>query len=127
VAPASSNRLVLLLEDDRRSADAMTLLIRDWGYDCLWGGSLAEVAPELRTRAGEVVAVITDFHLAAGETGTEAAAAAAGLGVLAPVLLLTGSLRGRARRAAAQAGYECLEKPAAPARLRAWLDRASRL
>jgi DNA-binding NtrC family response regulator len=116
---------VLLLDDDRRSVEALALLIRDWGYDCLVGAHLAEVAAEVSARAGEIFAMVSDFHLAAGETGAVAAREAADLGLRGPVLLLTGSLRGAARRAAAAAGYAFMEKPASPARLKNWLDRAA--
>ncbi|HYG25992.1 MAG TPA: response regulator [Caulobacteraceae bacterium] len=119
--------LVLLLEDDWRSAEALALLLDDWGYECVHGPSLDVAFAAVRERSGEVRAVISDYHLQGGATGIEAAQAAAGHGIAAPVLLLTGTLRGGARRAAEAAGYRFMEKPVAPARLKAWLDEAAPL
>jgi DNA-binding NtrC family response regulator len=116
--------LVLLLEDDWRSAEALALLLDDWGYECVHGPSFEAVLPAVRERAGEVRAVISDYHLQDGATGIEAARRTAEHGVAAPVLLLTGTLRGAARQAAGMAGYRFMEKPVAPERLKAWLDEA---
>jgi DNA-binding NtrC family response regulator len=115
--------LVIVLEDDRQSAEALALLLGDWGYECLHGEALDEVLPLVRQRAGEIRAVISDYHLHGGTTGIEAARAIEAAGVAAPILLLTGTLRGAARRAAGAAGYRFMEKPVAPERLKAWLDR----
>lgn len=114
--------LVLLLEDDRRSAEALAMLLDDWGYECIHGPSFEAALPAVRDRAGEVRAVISDYHLQGGETGIEAARMTAEHGIVAPVLLLTGTLRGAARRAAGSAGYRFMEKPVAPGALKAWLD-----
>lgn len=115
------SRLVVVLEDDRRSADALALLLQDWGYECVQGETFQDVLPTIRDRAGDVRAIVSDYHLASGTTGIEAAQAAAEHGVSAPVLLLTGTLRGAARRAAQAQGYRFMEKPVAPERLKSWL------
>lgn len=116
--------LVVLLEDDPRSANALMTLLGDWGFECLHGESVEQALPLLRDRAGEVRAIISDFHLADGTTGVDAARRLAAAGVVAPTLLLTGTLRGSARRAASAAGHRFLEKPAPPETLRRWLDEA---
>ena len=114
--------LVIVLEDDPRSAEALALLLGDWGYECLHGKALDEVLPLVRPRAAEIRAVISDYHLHGGTTGIEAAKAIEANGVTAPVLLLTGTLRGAARQTASAAGYRFMEKPVAPERLKTWLD-----
>lgn len=116
--------LVVVLEDDRTAADALVVLLADWGYDCLLGAAVDEVLPALDGRAGDVRAVLSDYHLQDGSTGIEALARLAGSGVSAPALLLTGTLRGAARRSAAAAGHQFMEKPASPERLKAWLAQA---
>lgn len=118
--------LVLLLEDDPGAAEALAALLADWGYDCVHGDSFAAVAPQVAPRAGEVRAIISDFNLQGG-TGIEAIAGLAALGVEAPTLILTGTLAGQARRQAAAAGHQFMEKPAAPKRLQAWLERTAGL
>jgi DNA-binding NtrC family response regulator len=123
VTSEAKSPLVLILEDDVRSADALAMLLADWGYECLQGETLEAVLPIVRDRAGEFRAVISDYHLASGTTGVDAAKAMKALGVAAPVLLLTGTLRGQARRTAADAGYRFMEKPAPPEHLKAWLQQ----
>lgn len=120
----AKTRLVLLLEDDHRSAEALSMLLDDWGYECVHGPSFETAFPAVRDRIGEVRAIISDYHLQDGSTGVEAAVKLADRGVTAPVLLLTGTLRGAARQAAGMAGYRFMEKPVAPERLKAWLDQA---
>jgi DNA-binding NtrC family response regulator len=115
-------RLVLLLEDDRRSAEALALLLDDWGFECVHGPTFETAFTAVRDRVAEVRAVISDYHLQDGETGVQAVRLAVEQGIAAPVLLLTGTLHGAARQAAGMAGYRFMEKPVAPARLKAWLD-----
>lgn len=116
--------LVVVLEDDRAAAEALTFLLNDWGYDCAVGSAVEEALSALQGRTDEVRAVISDYHLRDGGTGIEAIAVLAEHGVTAPTLLLTGTLRGAARRTAAAAGYQFMEKPVSPARLQAWLNEA---
>lgn len=119
--------LVLVLEDDPGAAGALAALLSDWGYDCVHGDSLEAVAPVVAQRSTEVRAIISDFDLGGGATGIEAIAALSALGVVAPALILTGTLAGEARRQAAAAGCHFMEKPAAPKRLHAWLERMAGL
>lgn len=115
--------LVLVLEDDPRLAAALALLLQDWGYECAAGRRLEDLLPILQSRGGEVRAVVSDYHLADGVTGVAAAKAMAARGLDPPVLLLTGTLRGAARRTAQAEGYVFLDKPVAPERLRRLLHR----
>lgn len=121
----TKTRLVLLLEDDRRSAEALAMLLDDWGYECVHGPSFETAFRGVSERTGEVRAVISDYHLQDGATGIEAAQLTVENGIAAPILLLTGTLRGAARQAAGLAGYRFMEKPVAPERLKAWLDEVA--
>ena len=100
------------------------MLLEDWGYECVHGPSFQTALQAVGDRAGDVRAVISDYHLQDGTTGLEAASIAAEHGIVAPTLLLTGTLRGAARRAAESAGYRFMEKPVAPEHLKVWLDQA---
>lgn len=125
MTPEARSALVVLLEDDPRSADALQTLLSDWGFECLRGETLGQILPALRDRAGEVRALISDYHLPDGATGVEAAQALEAIGIAPPTLLLTGTLRGSARRIAAAAGYVFMDKPASADRLRRWLHQAT--
>jgi DNA-binding response OmpR family regulator len=117
----SSKRLVVLLEDDLLSADALRLILTDWGFECLAGAALAEVLPQIEGRADEVRAIISNDNLQDGATGLEALVAACAHGVSAQGLLLIAGLGGRTRAMARAAGYRAMEKPVTPETLRAWL------
>jgi two-component system, sensor histidine kinase len=123
VTPRS--RLVLVLEDDARAADALALLIEDWGYECVHAAEFDELIPTIEARRSDVRGLITDFHLENGTTGLDAIAGIREMGLDAPVLLLTGTLRGKARRDAAEGGHSFMEKPVAPDRLKRWIDQVA--
>jgi len=115
---------VLILEDDANAAAALATLLSDWGYEPLCAAGLAGLDAVVDGRGSEIRAVITDFHLD-GCTGPEALERLTALGTRAPVLLMTGSLRGGARAAARAAGHGFLEKPADATDVLKWLKRAA--
>lgn len=112
--------LVLILENDPASAAALEMLVGDLGYDTLTGSSLAAL-PELTEKASGAAAIIADYHLQDG-TGVDAIARLSQAGVQAPVLLMTGTLKGKAREAAVLAGHRFVEKPAEPRTIIDWLQ-----
>jgi PAS domain S-box-containing protein len=66
-----ADQRVFLIEDDAAIRKAMTLLLKVEGYRVEAVASLAEVAARLSTMAEPPTVVISDFHLAAGELGTD--------------------------------------------------------
>lgn len=116
--------LIFLLEDDRAAADALTLVLRDWGADVVHGVNVGEVLSICGAHAGRAAIIITDFHLGGATNGV---ALAQELNTHAPqarVLVLSGSTSSEAHRAANEAGFAFLQKPARPQDIIAWLDRA---
>lgn len=114
--------LILLLEDDAPSAEAMQLVLRDWGADVVHGANARNVASAAGSRAASALVIIADFNLPAAN----GVAAAKQLRKRAPgarVLVLSGSLSNDARRAAKGAGYAFLPKPASTRDIIAWLER----
>jgi FOG: CheY-like receiver len=123
--PKSPPPLVLILENDPASAAALELLVRDGGYETLLATRLSEL-PAVAEKARACVALIVDYHLHDG-TGVEAVRQLAALGITPPVLMMTGTLRGKARTDATAAGHRFLEKPVDPAAIMRWLnDSAAR-
>ena len=113
--------LILLLEDDVPSAEAMQLVLRDWGADVVYGANARGVARCWPTHCFAHV-IIADFNLPA----VNGVAAAKQLRKRAPgarVLVLSGSLSNDARRAAKGAGYAFLPKPTSTRDIIAWLER----
>lgn len=118
--------LILLLEDDSASAEAMQIVLRDWGADVVHGADADDVASTAGSNTSRATIIITDFHLA----DTDGVSAAKQLRKRAPgaqVLVLSGSLDSDAKRAAKGAGYTFMQKPAPPRDLIAWLERNNAL
>lgn len=115
--------LILVLEDDRSAAAALAMLLDDWGFETIVGAAPQDLDPALSGREGAVRAIITDYHLS-GCTGPQAIAGLRARGVAGGVLMMTGTLRGKARLDASEAGHQFMEKPVAAADLLAWLDKS---
>ncbi len=115
--------LILLLEDHDASAEAMEIVLRDWGADVVNGADAEDVASAAGTRASSAHVIITDFHLSAAD-GVAAASQLRKRAPNARVLVLSGSLNNDARRAAKGAGYTFMQKPAPTRDIIAWLERS---
>jgi two-component system, sensor histidine kinase len=61
---------ILLIEDDADVRNATRMLLRTDGYEVMAASSLAEAVQELRA-GGAIDLLVTDFHLAAGESGVQ--------------------------------------------------------
>jgi two-component system response regulator DesR len=118
--------LILLLEDDRASAEALQLVLRDWGADVVHGADADDVVSAAGSRAAKAAMIITDFHLPSAN-GVSAAQQLRKRAPRAQVLVLSGSLNSDAKRAARGAGYAFLPKPAPPREIIAWLERQREL
>jgi DNA-binding NtrC family response regulator len=116
--------LIFLLEDDRAAADALQLVLRDWGADVVHGVNVGEVLSAGGPRAHDASMIITDFHLSDETNGVSLARELRGHAPHARVLVLSGSTSGEAQRAADDAGYAFMRKPAAPKDIIAWLEHA---
>lgn len=121
-AMTGTRPLILLLEDDHASAEAMQLVLRDWGADVIHGADASHVTQAAGALAARAAMIITDFHLRA----TNGVSAAQQLHARAPrarVLVLSGSLNNDAKLAAKGAGYAFMRKPAPPHEIIAWLEQ----
>ena len=115
--------LILVLEDDPVAGEALSLILRDWGAEILLCTGAGDLDLVLGDRADALTYVITDFHLGSGPDGVTLISR---LKLVAPqvrVLVLSGSTHGRAAEAAAQAGFDAMQKPARPGDIIAWLVR----
>ena len=118
------NHIVAVIEDEPGAAEALALLLRDWGAEVAVGSSADSIVSQLGSRLSEVRWVITDFHLGPGADGVSLANDIAASAPGARVLVLSGALSQRAMVAAAKAGFEVMDKPARPDKIVAWLERA---
>jgi DNA-binding NtrC family response regulator len=115
-------RLVLLVEDDAAAAEAMLLILRDWGAEVIHGVR-GDALAAADGRMGEVGWIITDFHLGHGEDGISLVKRLKKSAPGARVLVLSGSFTGRATAEAAEAGFDVMQKPARAKSILEWLER----
>ena len=120
----STAPIVVVIEDDPHSAEALALVLRDWGAETIVADRPEPALRQLGERADRVVSIITDYHLADGLTGIEAAHAFSAVAPGARVLVLTGAFDGRAERRSAAAGHDILFKPAPADAIVAWLEHS---
>jgi len=74
-------------------------------------------------RASGASMIITDFHLGPATDGVSLARQLQKKATQARVLVLSGSVSGEAQRAASDAGYSFMRKPAPPRAIIDWLER----
>jgi DNA-binding NtrC family response regulator len=121
---SASKPLALIIEDDHGSAEALALILSDWGAEVAHGIDSDGAEAALGDRADEVRWIITDFHLGRGPDGITLVKRLTQSAPQARVLVLSGSFHGRATDAAAEAGFEVMQKPARAEAIVAWLERA---
>ena len=81
---------VLIVEDDPAVLNATRMLLKVENYRVSTAGSLLEALQKARDNV-DVDLLITDYHLAGGETGTEVISSVRGiLGADLPTVLITG-------------------------------------
>jgi DNA-binding NtrC family response regulator len=121
--PPIEKPFVLVIEDDVASAEALAMILCDWGADVAHVHCADALDAALGARAGAVHFIIADYHLGDGPDGISLAARASAAAPGSRVLVLSGSFHGRASLAARQAGFDIMHKPARADAILAWLER----
>ncbi len=117
-------RTVAILEDDLDAAEALSLILADWGCTTVLGVTAGEVLQQLGKTAADLRWIISDFHLGPQHpNGVEAITELRQSAPNARILLLTSSFKGGAAKAAAQASIDVMYKPAREDEILAWLKR----
>lgn len=122
-ALAQPKPLVVVIEDDPASAEALGLILDDWGAEVVFGGSGKDALDGLGGRAPGLRWIITDFNLQGGPDGVAGVQPLLQAAPNARVLVLSGSFRGQAAVAAQRAGFDSMTKPARVDAIVAWLER----
>jgi len=115
--------LIVILEDDHSSAEALRLIVEDWGGETVLAVSAAGVRQLLGARVREIEYVLADFNLGPTGNGVNAAESLRSEARGARILILTGSFRGRANILAAAAGLPVMTKPASADAILDWLSQ----
>jgi DNA-binding NtrC family response regulator len=120
---ATDKPFILLIEDDAASAEALSMILNDWGAEVAHAADARALGAALGARAAAVRYIITDFHLGGGPDGISLATHVAAGAPGSRVLVLSGSFHGKASAAAQQAGFDIMHKPARADAILAWLER----
>jgi len=116
--------IAAVLEDDPDAAEALGLVLRDWGAEVAVDVGPARLVKNLGERAREIAWIIADFDLGEQPDGIAAAKALTVLSPKARVLVLSGTFTGSGEAVAKAAGFDFLSKPATPEAIIRWLETA---
>jgi two-component system, sensor histidine kinase len=112
--------LVVVVENERAIREGMRALLEGWGCEVVTTDTAAKALRALRIARRPPDLIIADYHLDAGELGTDAVARLrAALGGTAPGLVITADRMPEALDRIAAAGLQVLNKPVRPHQLRA--------
>lgn len=117
--------LVAILEDDDASAEALEIILSDWGAEVVRALNVDQLSETLGPRVRELRHLISDYNIEGHPNGVEAASALRRLIPEVQILILTGTFRRRADAVVAAAGFDILFKPARAEEIIAWLEAKS--
>lgn len=119
----SAARLVVVVDDDPLVLDAMSGLLKSWGYRVVTALSGATLTTALGEQEQPPDLIISDYRLAAGETGIEVIEKLRATFLTPiPAVLISGETAPEDLRAFQASGHHLLHKPVTPTALRATLD-----
>ena len=114
---------VLVVDDEPAIRQAMTEVLGGWGCQVMAADSAQDALARLTMAAFSPDAIIADYRLREGRSGTEAIAEIRrALGRSVPAAILTGDTAPARLREASASGFLLLHKPVQPARLRSVLS-----
>ena len=114
--------LALVIDDDADARDAVAGLLSQWGWRVIAADGTAGALAALSETQQPLGVIITDYHLAHGELGTQAIEQVrAACGEAVPALVVSGDVTVEMREIARNAGLHLLHKPLQAARLRTLL------
>lgn len=119
----STKPLILVLEDDEASAEALSMILTDWGAEVVHAMNADAVSGAVGARLPDIRFIIADYNLGSGPDGVTLVQRLRQLTPQVRILVLSGSFHGRALDQAMGAGLEVMQKPAHAETILAWLER----
>jgi CheY-like chemotaxis protein len=114
---------ILLIENDRASAEGLANLLEKWGCDVAVAKSAADALDSIRALDKAPDIIVADLHLDNGETGIEAVEELRrAIKTNVPAIIVTADYSAKAASDAASFGHELLKKPIKPAEMRSLLS-----
>jgi signal transduction histidine kinase/integral membrane sensor domain MASE1 len=124
---ALEGKVILVIDDAPIVLEGTGGLLGKWGYAVVTAGSAEAALIQLTEREQRPDLIVSDYHLANGETGIEAIERIdAAFGASIPAILISGDTAPERLRDAKDKGYILLHKPVDPMRLRAVMHQLFR-
>ncbi|MFA7430788.1 MAG: PAS domain S-box protein [Rhodospirillaceae bacterium] len=118
---------LLVIDDEALIALGLRDVLESWGHEVVIAGSWAEALRRLKDQGSAPAAILTDYRLRAGETGTDVIRLLRDhFGAHIPALVMTGDTAPDRLRALNSQGLDVLHKPVTPADLADGLKRLGR-
>lgn len=114
-------RRLFVIDDDGDARESMTLVLSQWGHDCLAAASAAELLPLASERGFTPDALISDFQLADSTAIESIRQVRSCYGDALPVLVVSGSHDAEAQLLSVFPDAAYLPKPVRPLRLKSWI------
>lgn len=115
----TTDALIVGIDDDPAVRDALSLLIKSWGFSAVTAASAQEAMQQLAKENRAPDLVIADYQLQQGHKGSNAIRdIQRRWGDSIPGLLLTGDIEPVRLKEAAASGYQVIQKPIQPDKLK---------
>jgi len=116
--------LIVGIDDDPAVRDALSLLLQSWGFEAVTAASEEEAVNQLAAVNRSPDLVIADYRLQKGDKGAHAIKAIRNRwGQEIPGLLLTGTMDSKGVKEAQESGFQIVQKPIRPEKLKAVVAR----
>lgn len=116
--------MVIVIEDDRLSAWALSKVLEDAGYRTVTADTGESIVKKVEEADAMPAAIISDYHLGKGMNGIEAAKEIAEIsGCDIPTIVTSHRDNEEARKQARSEGFEFYPKPMDPERVLGLLER----
>jgi CheY-like chemotaxis protein len=117
-----AGKLIVVIDDDPLVVDGMRGILRTWGCHVVAATSSQTALAQLTEDRGHPDLIISDYHLADGETGIDVVARMRTiLGASVPAFFISGDTSPDRLHYARASGYHLLHKPVSPITLRAMI------
>src|SRR5262245_47942868 len=124
IADAARGKRVIVIDDDALVLDGMRGILQSWGCRVQTAASGDAALAGLAKDGGSPELIISDSHLADGESGVESIERLrAAMGAPIPAFVITGDTAPERLREARAGGFLLLHKPVSPMALRTTLNR----
>ncbi|MEE9318148.1 MAG: PAS domain S-box protein [Rhodospirillales bacterium] len=120
ISDNADGALIVGIDDDPAVRDALSLLLESWGFETVVAASEQDAVNQLSEANKAPDLVIADYRLQKGDKGSHAINAIRqrwGAGI--PGLLLTGETDPKGMKEAAESGFQVVNKPILPEKLKA--------